>query len=164
MHVDRSAVTGSDDWNEPDGWCPKAMNPPWLFPDHGPEGSWCPVANATPNRIPPGWRPETDGDPTHRPDEPVGRAPRTVAAALGGTSLFDPESFAPRKRHPPGEPRAAHLGEWSCLSSREPLRPKTRRTRNPRQPGAALVDPGASRPEDLETPDSRWSVPPGNQG
>lgn len=71
------------------------------------------------------------------PDEPVERVCRPVAAALSGTSLYDPESFAPRKRHPPGEPRAAHFGEWSCLSSRDPLRPKTRRTRNPWQPGAA---------------------------
>jgi hypothetical protein len=73
-----------------------------------------------------------------------------VAASLSGTSLFDPESFAPRKRHPPGEPRTAHIGEWSCLSSQHPLRPKTRRTHNPRQPGAAWwvqvpLDPKVSR-------------------
>lgn len=143
---------------------PKAMNPPLLFPDHVPEGSWSLDADATPNRIPPGWWPVTSRSCSLQPDKPVGRARRPVTASLSGPSLFDPKSLAPRKRHPPGRPRTDHLGEWSCLSPRHHVASEDAMDTQSKATGSGVMDPGVPRPKGLETPFNRQSVSPGNQG
>jgi hypothetical protein len=82
LHVDRKLSPEMPAATNPTAVRPKAkLNPPLLFPDHAPEGLWSLVANATPNRIPPGWRPVTD-----RNLPPTGRAGGAGASIRGSST------------------------------------------------------------------------------
>lgn len=97
LHVDRYVVTGDAGCYEPDSCSPEGeYESTDAFPGSRPRRVVEPGckrdAKPDTSRVAAGNR------STHiaPPDEPVGRVCRPVAAALSGTSLFDPESFAPR--------------------------------------------------------------------